>query len=199
MQVLTTTHRPPVTDGTSCRTIFWAMLMLISCGMNTSIFAQRPISKEHQVQALFLYNFTQFVEWPSIGFSTADAPLIIGILGKDPFGSYIDELVKDEVIKGHPLRVERFTAVRDIGDCHILYINFTDKSETARAIAQLKSAPALTVSDRDGFARMGGMIEFIREEGRIGTRINVAATANSGLVVSSKLLRLSEIVTGKND
>lgn len=48
---------------------------------------------EYQVKAVFLFNFAQFVTWPS---QPADAPLVIGILGDDPFGSYLDETVRGE-------------------------------------------------------------------------------------------------------
>ena len=164
---------------------------------NDQIHAQAPVAKEYQVKALFLYNFTQFVQWPPHSFEQSDGPLIIGILGEDPFGSYIDELVKGEVIGNHPLTVRRFSNTEQIGDCHLLYINLKEKDQITKTLALLRKRPILTVSEADDFARIGGMIRFIRDDERIRLRINTTAVAEAQLVISSKLLRLSEIVTGK--
>lgn len=200
MPVLAMHILPAINGKIACNNTLWAaLLLLLLWATNTNTFAQQRISKAHQVQALFLYNFTQFVEWPAGSFSGDGAPLIIGILGDDPFGAYIDELVRGEVINGHPLKVERFAALDDITHCHILYINFPEKEKRAEALASLKSMPVLTVSDKDGFAKMGGVIRFVNERGRIGIRVNIGVAASSNLLISSKLLRLSEIVTSKNN
>ena len=59
--------------------------------------AEATPSAEYQVKAAFLYNFAQFVEWPARAFPAPDSPLIIGVLGENPFGTYLEEdLVKGE-------------------------------------------------------------------------------------------------------
>lgn len=160
---------------------------------------QQPMAKEYQIKAIFLYNFTQFVQWPQEAFREADSPLVIGILGKDPFGSYLDETVKGEVINNHPLEVERYNRVEDVKECHILFITQDGKEEIKRAIDNLKVQPVLTVSEVEGFTRMGGMIRFLNDDGRIKLRINVESAAEAELVISSKLLRLAEIISRKNN
>lgn len=160
---------------------------------------QVSVAKEFQVKALFLYNFTHFVQWPQESFSDPDAPLVIGILGEDPFGPYIDELVKGEAVNNHPIVVERYASIEDVDHCHVLFINFAEKNTVKRTLDSLQARPILTVGDVDNFARMGGIIRFVREDERIGLRINTTAAAEAQLVISSKLLRLSEIVTGNNN
>ena len=163
------------------------------------LHGQEPVAKEFQVKALFLYNFTQFVQWPQHSFASPDAPLIIGILGEDPFGSYIDELVTGEAIDNHPIVVKRYANIEDVDHCHVLFMNITEKNEVKRMLDSLEHKPTLTVSETDNFARMGGMVRFLREDERIGLRINTTAVKKAQLVISSKLLRLSDIVTGKNN
>jgi hypothetical protein len=46
--------------------------------------------------AVFLFNFTQFTEWPRSAFASEEAPLVIGIIGADPFGKYLEETVSGE-------------------------------------------------------------------------------------------------------
>ena len=68
-------------------------------------------SKEYQLKAAFLFNFAQFVKWPSDSFPDADAPFYIGILGDDPFGSALEETIQGETIDNHRLTVVRGRSV----------------------------------------------------------------------------------------
>lgn len=174
--------------------LFFLLLSGFSAGPG-----QQPVSKEYQIKAVFLFNFTQFVQWPSAAFAAADSPLVIGVVGDNPFGPFLEETVKGEMIEKHNLVVERYTSVEDIKDCHILFVSFDDKQDVRAALARVAGRPVLTVSDGDNFERIGGMIRFFPESGRIRLRINVEPVDNAGLIVSSKLLRLAEIVPARNN
>src|SRR6266702_4256829 len=76
-------------------------------------------TREYQVKAVFLFNFTQFVEWPAGAFARVNTPLVIGVLGDDPFGAYLDETVRGETANGRPLVVVRYRRVQEIGDCQV--------------------------------------------------------------------------------
>jgi hypothetical protein len=65
---------------------------------------------EYQVKAIFLFNFSHFVDWPAEAFKSPTEPFIIGVLGADPFGPRLDEAVRGEHIAGHPLVVRRFNS-----------------------------------------------------------------------------------------
>src|SRR5277367_5469324 len=84
---------------------------------------------EYQVKAVFLFNFSHFVDWPAQAFKSPTEPFIIGLLGADPFGSHLDEAVRGEHIDGHPLVVRRFNSLDQVNDCQILFI---DRSETSQ-------------------------------------------------------------------
>jgi len=150
---------------------------------------------EYQVKAVFLFNFAQFVDWPAQAFPDAGAPLVIGVLGDDPFGTYLDELVRNEKIGGRPLVVRRFERVQDIRECHILFVSRNAAGQFDRIAADLQGRSLLTVGDTENFSRLGGMVRFVTENGKIHLRINVEAAKESGLTISSKLLRWATIVT----
>ncbi len=156
--------------------------------------AQEMVSREYQIKAVFLFNFTQFVGWPPAAFEEASSPLVIGILGEDPFGDFIDQTVRGELSQNRPLVVKRFADVSELDDCHILYIGLHAKQEVRDALKKIESKPVLTVSDADGFARMGGTVRFYSEDGKIRIRINSKSAEDANLVVSSKLLRLAEVI-----
>ncbi len=178
------------------------MMLLLSCVGMYAATAQAPIaqssaSKEYRIKAVFLFNFTQFVEWPAASFSGPAAPFVIGILGDDPFGTYLDEAVQNEKVNGHPLVVQRFRDVKDAKNCQILFLNSPDAEKMKENLSAVNTH-ILTVSDADNFARMGGMIRFVKESNRIRLQINPEAARSSDLLISSKLLRVSDIYDPKN-
>ena len=168
-------------------------LVLVACG--PWLEAQAPRASEYQVKAVFLFNFAQFVDWPPGAFPDSAAPIVIGVLGNDPFGAYLDETVRGERVRGHPLEVRRYRTIEEIRTCHILFINPSGAGRLEDVLGELKDRAILTVGDDAGFAQRGGMIRFVSENSRIRMRINLEAAAAANLTISSKLLRAAEIVT----
>jgi hypothetical protein len=149
---------------------------------------------ENQVQAVFLYNFSRFVEWPPRAFAAPTDPFVIGIVGSDPFGARLDEAVHNEQINGHILTVRRFRSLSELDNCQILFIDRSEIGRLAEILAALDHHSTLTVSQADGAAQRGVMIQFANENSRIRLRINVDSARAAGLTISSKLLRPAEIV-----
>ncbi|HEY4300698.1 MAG TPA: YfiR family protein [Candidatus Didemnitutus sp.] len=149
---------------------------------------------EYQVKAVFLFNFTQFVEWPPEAFKAPDAPLVIGILGDDPFGTYLDHVVHGEKSGVHPLIVKRLRDAAEAADCQLLFLSPSAMPQFNAVLAAVAGRGILTVGDGDEFARRGGMIRFFTANNKIRLRINLGAARAAGLTISSKLLRPAEIV-----
>jgi len=173
----------------------WVLLSLI--GQQT--LAQIPTAQEYQVKAVFLFNFTQFVDWPSDAFSNAQTPIVIGVLGDDPFGGYLNETVRGEKVNNRLLAVQRYRRVEDIQACHVLFISQSEIGHLGQIIARLKDRSILTVSDADSFAQSGGMIRLATENNHVRLRINAQAAKAAGLTISSKLLRAAEITGSGKD
>jgi hypothetical protein len=150
------------------------------------------VPQEYQVKAIFLFNFTQFVDWPS-GSGVQD-PLAICVLGEDPFGSYLDDALRGEHVGNRTLTVRRYRRVEDVRACQVLFISRTEARYIDDAIAQVRGAGTLTVSDASDFVARGGMVGFVTEDNHVRLRINVAATHAGGISISSKLLRVAEII-----
>jgi len=149
---------------------------------------------EYQVKAAFLYNFTKFADWPAIAFESANAPFVIGIAGDDPFGEDLDDVVRNESVRGHPLVVKRFRADDDFTGCHLLFISRSTKDRLDAVLKQVRSRPILTISDTGGFAERGVMVNLLLVQGSVKMEINRQAAEQTGLQISSKLLSLAQIV-----
>lgn len=174
------------------RAILTSVLLLVRGAGLAGQTAQAP---EYQVKAVFLFNFAQFVDWPADAFPDADTPFVIGVLGDDPFGSVLDQTVRGERLGGRSFQVRRYQRVDDIKTCHILFISRSEESRPESMPAGLKHRPILTVSDAEGFAERGGMIRFVTDRNRIRLQINLAAAEAAHLTISSKLLRVAEVIT----
>ena len=161
--------------------------------------AQTEVSKEYQVKAVFLFNFAQFVTWPTNAFSEEQTPLTIGVLGDDPFDAFLDETVRNEKVNGHPLVIQRYRSAKDIKDCQILFVSRSESKRMEMILADLKGKNILTVGDNEGFISNGGVIRFVTEENKIHFKINLEAAKSANLTISSKMLRLAEIVEPGKD
>lgn len=170
--------------------------VLISSTMASSAMAAQTASaQEYQVKAVFLYNFTQFVGWPSAP-AEAQTPIVIGILGDDPFGSYLDDTVRGEKVGDRPLIVRRYRHLEDVDDCQVLFISRSEAVHFEEIAARLKDRSILTVSDADQSGKRGGIVRFVTEKDRVKLRISLNSAKTAGLTISSKLLRVAEIDDG---
>lgn len=149
---------------------------------------------EYQVKAVYLFNFGQFVEWPSHAYETPRAPFVIGVMGEDPFGKTLDDVVRGESLGSRPLIIKRFRDTDDITACNILFIGRNESARLSKALAAVRGRSVLTVTDIDGAERQGAIIVLYNDKNRIRMRINLAEARASQLVISSKLLRPAEVI-----
>jgi hypothetical protein len=77
-----------------------ALLLLFTFDQSKS---QDAVLPEYKVKSVFIFNFTKFVDWPSTSFESEDSPFIIGIIGNNPFGNYLEETVLGEKVGPHPI------------------------------------------------------------------------------------------------
>lgn len=160
---------------------------------NLTLQSQVTPSREYQLKAVFLFNFTQFVDWPPASYDTEQSPLVIGILGKNPFGNYLEQTVSGEKINGHPVIVHYYENEEDAKGCHLLFLNIPESKKRKNILETLKGKSILTVSDGTDFLEQGGMIRFFTNKNKIKIQINLQASKESELTVSSKLLGVAEI------
>jgi hypothetical protein len=150
-----------------------------------------PDVGEYQVKAAFLYNFAKFVEWPNAAEPPSDGLFVIGILGKDPFGSTLDLLVKTKMAMGRRIEVKRFTRVEDVHGCHMLFISASEARKLPATIKALSGTSVLTVSEVPQFLEAGGMLNLVLAGNRVAFEANPRAAEREGFRLSSKLLQLA--------
>jgi hypothetical protein len=153
--------------------------------------AEIPVAGEYDIKAAFLVNFAKFVEWPAHGSDMIGTPIVIGVIGTDPFGAKLDTIVRDRRVDDHPITVQRFSSLDGAARCHILFVGAASAAEVAAILPQATARGMLTVGDGPGFTARGGAIEFFVEGQKVRFAINLEVTSAAGLKISSHLAQLA--------
>jgi hypothetical protein len=154
---------------------------------------QRPLD-EYQVKAAFLYNFAKFVEWPPEAFENPSQAFVFCVLGEDPFGRVLDEVLDGRKIDGRALTVRRISDARRAKGCQILFVSSSEPKSVLVILAGIGDSGRLTVGESDTPAAEGMIIDFTLEGGKIRFVINAAGAEREKLRFSSRLLSLATIV-----
>ena len=174
----------------SAALLFASIVCIVEC--SASVWGQAV--NETEAKATFLYHFTHFVAWPPRSLSQNPSPFVIGILGEDPFGNVLDQTIRDEVVEGRKIVVERYSNLASLKACQILFISRSEESRLDEILSAIKDKPILTVAEIPQFAKRGGTINLITERNKIRIALNISTTQARQLTFSSNLLRVAEII-----
>jgi YfiR/HmsC-like len=169
------------------------LLLLLLCSFYR-LHAQDPPLSEYEVKARYLYSFPLFVEWPEQIFRTPDAPFVLGIVGRDPFGGALDALTNNGTLHGRKVIIRRLRRDQDLRQCQVLFISRSEEDHLDSILSQLAGGSILTVSEIEGFSSSGGMIGLVFDDDRVRFEINLDAAAGAGLTVNAKLSSLARTV-----
>lgn len=146
---------------------------------------------EQDVKAGMIYNFLRYTHWPE-----ARGPLTVCVYGRDPFAGRLAPM-EGRTVNQRAIEVLAVDAAAPLERCSLLFLNGDEREQWPRLRTVLEDQGVLTVSDYDGFARSGGIIEFTRVNNRVGVRINVAAANAAHLRLEDRLLRLASVVSAR--
>ncbi len=168
-----------------------ALLTILLVSVN---LVQAQLS-EYEVKAVFLERFTRFIEWPE-GSSVYDTtkPFVLGIIGKNPFDSKLEELYSTQKIKAKEVEILEIKDLNEIARCQLLFVAKSVKKDLPDILNLTRDKPILTISDTEGFAERGVFINLISDGKRIRYEINEAAVRDSNFTMSYRLLKNAKIV-----
>lgn len=153
-----------------------------------------PVDRGNEVKAAALYNIIAFTEWPANAFAYPEAPLVIGVLGQGPVAAVLSDLAQNETWRGRRLVLRQISTIPEAHSCHVVWIARSEQSRWPALVAQFARQAILTVSDEPNFARSGGIVQFSIERNKLHLLVNLAAARGCGVQISSKVLRLAEVI-----
>ena len=157
------------------------------------VVAQVP-ANEYRLKAAFMYQFPQFVEWPSATLREART-LQLCVLEPNLFGAELEELIRGETLNGRPLAVKEIYGADEVAGCHVVFVSMRsgDPSSVLKATA---GRPVLTIGESRGFLESGGIIQMKIVDGKVRFEVHATNAQKAGLRISSQLLNLALAVHG---
>lgn len=174
----------------------WFGLMFLLAGAHLGFCGDAAFT-EYQVKALFLMNFTKYVDWPDTAFAATNTPLTIGVYGENNFGDNLQKAVAGKKVGNRSIVIRQFDGTNDMAQCQILFISNSEEKNQGKILDQLKASPVLTVGETEQFTEQGGIINFVIKDGKVRLEINLQAAQQANLQISSKLLSVADVVKGK--
>jgi hypothetical protein len=207
MRPILRNYAPGKTFTTS--TLVGLIVTIIASTLVARTEAQSYVNREFQIKASVISLLGKFITWPSEVAPRADQPLVVGILGGDPFvegdWNHLDATIAEDNRKGGNTIIHRFDSVSEYRPCHILFVSSVPprgvaEQTLAERLAAAKQLTAkhhvLLVADTIGMAQEGiaANLVFDRTNNRVRLELNPDAANRAGLKLAPQLLRLS-IVT----
>ena len=145
----------------------------------------RGFAQDDKFKALYLYNITTFIEWPSLGEN-----FVISSLGESTMINTFIANHGNKTINGKTIIVHKASGVANIGNCQILYVPADQSSNLAVVLSKLAGKATLIVTDADGLVKQGSCINYVLVNGKLNLEISRKNIETRGLKVDSQLLLL---------
>ncbi len=157
-------------------------------------------SNEFLMKAVAMEQLSRFIEWPSgVLHDDLSKPFIITVLGKNPFGTFLEEAYEYHKIKDREVEIQYIRTIDDLKDCHILFVSSSEKGHVDSIVSAIKGKPVLMVGDTRGYAEAGILVNFSIQSNKIRFEINEKGLDNAGFKVSFLLIKVAKIINPKNE
>ena len=182
--------------------LVWLALIAVATGLIKPGGVQAEATPEYKIKAVYLFNIVRFVKWPTNAFSAADSPLVICVLGDNPFDTELQKLMSGRLVGGRTVVVKQEATAADARMCQVVFIPASEHANLRLHLATLRNAPVLTIGEIPEFLGDGGVIEFFVQQNKVRFDINKAQADAEGVQLDSQLLSLAHAVrekTGKQE
>ena len=153
---------------------------------------QSMFAQNEKFKALFLYNFTKYIEWPS---TMRQGDFIIDVLGNPSLATELQTIAGKQKVGTQNIVVKAVNSVDEIDNCHVLYLGHGKSALIGNVLTKLNGKNALVISDKEGMALQGAGINYIMDGDRLKYEVNRGNIEKKGLVVSNSLLSLGVAVS----
>ncbi|NOT83872.1 MAG: YfiR family protein [Methylococcaceae bacterium] len=177
--------------GVVSRLLLYGAIMLCVCG---SAFADA--TQEYTVKAAIALNFARFTEWPESALKLNAQEITLCVLG-DNVAEEAFLQMDGKKVGNRSLYVIYLSRPRNLEQCQLLYVSGLDKNTTIQLLTEIKNQPILTIGEQRYFTDYHGMINLDMQNGKVDIQINLEATKQAGLAVSSRVLKIATIVKSR--
>ncbi len=145
----------------------------------------------YKMKAVFLFNFTRYIEWPEN--DTSDN-FIIAVLGESYITEPLNIIATKRKVGDKNIVVKQYNRIDNIKPFHILFIDSTFNINLNTLHKIVGNQNILMVGDREGLAEKGSGISFFIKEGKVKFELNRKIIEDANLTVSSQLLKIAKLI-----
>lgn len=144
-----------------------------------------------KIKAVFLYNFTKYIEWPQ---QYKSGNFVIGVLGDEGFAKELDVFFSTKTLGSQHFEVKSFAKPSDITLSHMVFISPNYTGSITDVNKKISGKSTLLVTEKNGMAKQGAAINFIVIENKQKFELNKSNAEKQNLKVSSSLMNLAILV-----
>lgn len=150
---------------------------------------QATAQVNYKIHSLFMYKFTQYIEWPS---NSGD--FVIGVVGSSPIIAELEAIAATKKVDTRTIVVKKMSSSSDFSGCQMVFISEGQSSNLPTISAKLQGKPVLLVTESPGAAKKGSGINFVIVDDKMKFELNKGAVEKQGLKVSGDLTKLAIVV-----
>jgi hypothetical protein len=149
--------------------------------------------EKQEVLVVLTLNLARFTDWPERVFNKKSPVFNLCVIGDNVVQEAFASIDK-KIVKGKIVRIINIARLRNLAQCQLLYVSDLERNKLIQVFLELKNQPVLTIGENIEFLETGGMVALEKNSGKITLNINLPVIRQSGLVVSSRILKLAKII-----
>ena len=170
---------------------FYIASLMVVCFFFGSVFNVPAGSRELNIMASFLYNFSKYVQWPAEKFANDKSPLIFCIIDQDSLIPIVAKTLMGKKTKGRRLITHSRKRTDDMKSCHLVYIGTKEQEGEGKVVKSPPGSGVLTVGYRGKTSNAKAIINLIKDKNKFKFAINTNVADQANLKIGSKLLQLA--------
>ena len=113
-----------------------------------------------KIKAIFIYNFTKYIEWPE---NQKQGDFVIGVLGNSNPNliKELDKMATLSKIGSRGFVVKIYNSVEEITKCQLLFITAEKSNLITAAVQKVAKNNTLVIGENTGQIKKGAVINFV--------------------------------------
>ena len=160
--------------------------LLLSC-LILVLFNQSSLAQNEKFKALFMYNFTKYLEWPE---SLRQGDFVIAVFGESALIDELKIIAEKKKVGFQQIVIQKISSIDQISNCHIIYIPESKTNQINEIKKKLASASTVIIADNPGAVAKGAGINYIVNSGKQLFEISKTNLEQHNIKVGADLLAL---------
>ena len=148
-------------------------------------------AQDEKFKALFMYNFTKYIEWPQ---TKQSGDFVIGVIGNSAIVGELETIAQKKTVGAQAIKVKQVSSADDVTKLHIVYVTEDKSGEAAALAGKVKGKGVVLITDKPGFAKSTSGINYIKKDGKPNFEVSPNHLSEAGVKVSAQLMALGTAV-----